>query len=167
MVLPIEGESRAAGESWEIKETQIDLFQNPAGLFGLEQIFEPATVPVRRIDDIVLCAIRTGPTSRAVAPRQFGGGKPAAPPTTGQPKSPPPSGGDRAGRRRASGKTPNGVDHPSLHRRDRPGAADAAGHRAYRRSSAHPGSRDRPVQFPATLADHPGQLAALPRHLEG
>lgn len=54
IVLPIEGEARAAGESWDIKETLVDVLLNPTGLFGMEQILESQTAPVRRIDEVEL-----------------------------------------------------------------------------------------------------------------
>lgn len=105
VVLPIEGEARPAGESWEIKETPLDLLQNPAGLFGLEQILEPRTAPVRRIDDIELYyhSHRTYEPA-LLPPKQFGGGNP--PPSSPNPAAPP--GSSKSSPTTAS-TTPNGL----------------------------------------------------------
>ena len=167
LVLPIEGESRAVGESWDIKEMPLDVLQDPAGLFGLEQIFEPRTVPVRRIDDIVLFyhSHRTyEPT--LLSPKQFTSSKPPPPPTGGLREVP-----SSVGRRQSSAgggeRDTQRRRYLAIHRRDRPGAADAAGPGAGRRSSAHSRGADGPVQFQVADADHSGKLAALPRHPGG
>ena len=130
------GRCRRGGRELDIKETQLDLALNPAGLFGLEQILEPRTVPIRRIDDIVLYfhSHRTYDPI-LLAARQFGG-KPKKPEPSGNPLSAAASARNQTAARAAEHHAKWSYQ-TALPRRDCPGPPDAAGPGDDRRESPH------------------------------
>jgi hypothetical protein len=53
VALEVEGESRGVGMEWEFT-APVETFGQPDGILGLEQIFQSATAPVKRIDQIAM-----------------------------------------------------------------------------------------------------------------
>ncbi|MBY0522658.1 MAG: hypothetical protein K2R98_04645 [Gemmataceae bacterium] len=54
VLLPVQGDLLAPGKEWPIKETPLTVENDPEGLLGIEQVLEPRTSPIRRIDRVEL-----------------------------------------------------------------------------------------------------------------